>query len=65
MELTVAAQYRATRNVMSTRALERIDEIQMRDERIRDVALFAMVVSVVDIGMYIASQRRDARPARN
>ncbi|WP_185642558.1 hypothetical protein [Burkholderia stagnalis] len=50
---------------MSTRALERIDEIQMRDERIRDVALFALVVSVVDIGMYIASQRRDARPARN
>ncbi|WP_155647397.1 hypothetical protein [Burkholderia stagnalis] len=50
---------------MSTRALERIDEIQMRDERIRDVALFALVVSVVDIGMYIASQRQDARPARN
>jgi len=63
--MTDAARYRATRNVMSTRALERIDEIQMRDERIRDVALFAMVVSVVDIGMYIASQRRDARPARN
>lgn len=63
--MTDAAQYRATRNVMSTRPLERIDEIQMRDERIRDVAFFALVVSVVDIGMYIASQRQDARPARH